>query len=51
MNKVNESGKVTFGQAWKDFWKGYVDFKGTSARAGFWCLHSTHNQHHLVKQP
>lgn len=36
MNKVNESGKVTFGQAWKDFWKGYVDFKGTSARAGFW---------------
>ena len=36
MNKVNESGKVTFGQAWKDFWKGYVDFKGTSTRAGFW---------------
>lgn len=36
MNKINESGKVTFGQAWKDFWKGYVDFKGTSTRAGFW---------------
>lgn len=36
MNKVNESGKVTFGQAWKDFWIGYVDFKGTSTRAGFW---------------
>lgn len=36
MNKINESGKVTFGQAWKDFWKGYFDFKGTSTRAGFW---------------
>ena len=36
MNKINESGKVTFGQAWKDFWKGYVDFKGISTRAGFW---------------
>lgn len=36
MNKINESGKVTFGQAWKDLWKGYVDFKGTSTRAGFW---------------
>ena len=35
MNKVNESGKVTFGQAWKDFWKGYVDFKGISTRAGY----------------
>lgn len=36
MNKINESGKVTFGQAWKDFWAGYFDFKGTSTRAGFW---------------
>lgn len=36
MNKVHESGKVTFGQAWKDFWKGYLDFKGISTRAGFW---------------
>ena len=36
MNKINESGKVTFGQAWKDFWVGYFDFKGTSTRAGFW---------------
>lgn len=36
MNKINESGKVTFGQAWKDFWTGYFDFKGTSTRAGFW---------------
>lgn len=36
MNKINESGKVTLGQAWKDFWVGYFDFKGTSTRAGFW---------------
>lgn len=34
--KVNESGKVTFLQAWKDLWKGYFDFKGISTRAGFW---------------
>lgn len=36
MNKINESGEVTFGQAWKDFWTGYFDFKGASTRAGFW---------------
>lgn len=36
MNKINESGTVTFGQAWKDFWVGYFDFKGTSTRDGFW---------------
>lgn len=36
MNKINESGKITFGQAVKDFWTGYFDFKGTSTRAGFW---------------
>lgn len=36
MNKINESGKVTFGQAVRDFWAGYFDFKGTSTRAGFW---------------
>lgn len=36
MNKINESGKITFGQAWKDFWAGYFNFKGTSTRAGFW---------------
>lgn len=36
MNKINETGKVTFGQAWKDFWKGYFDFKGITTRAGFW---------------
>lgn len=36
MSKIHETGKVTFGQAWKDFWKGYFDFKGVSTRAGFW---------------
>lgn len=39
MNKINESGKVTFVQAWKDFWAGYFDFKGISTRAGFWWVH------------
>lgn len=36
MNKINEKGKVTIGQAWKDIWKGYIDFLGISTRAGFW---------------
>lgn len=27
---------MTFGQAWKDFWVGYFDFKGMSTCAGFW---------------
>ncbi|MGX5377880.1 DUF805 domain-containing protein [Ligilactobacillus sp. LYQ135] len=36
MNKIHETGEVTFGQALKDFWKGYFDFKGISTRAGFW---------------
>ncbi|MGX5377877.1 DUF805 domain-containing protein [Ligilactobacillus sp. LYQ135] len=36
MNKVNETGKIGFDQAWKDMWKGYFDFKGISTRAGFW---------------
>ena len=36
MNKINEKGKVTIGQAWQDIWKGYIDFLGTSTRAGFW---------------
>ena len=29
-------GKVSFGQAMKDFFKGYVDFKGRTTRAGYW---------------
>ncbi|MGX6978782.1 DUF805 domain-containing protein [Vagococcus elongatus] len=29
-------GKVSFGQAVSDFFKGYVDFKGRTTRAGFW---------------
>ncbi|MDR0200347.1 MAG: DUF805 domain-containing protein [Streptococcaceae bacterium] len=37
MAKINESGeKVGFGRAIADFWRGYVDFSGTTTRAGFW---------------
>ena len=28
MVKIEEKGKVTFGQAFKDYFRGYVDFKG-----------------------
>lgn len=31
-----EPGEVTFSQAIKDFFKGYVDFKGRTTRAGYW---------------
>ena len=27
MVKIEEKGKVTFGQAFKDYFRGYVDFK------------------------
>lgn len=33
---ILEKGKVTFKQAFKDFWKGYFDFKGRTTRAGYW---------------
>ncbi len=37
MAKIEERpGKVSFLQAWKDFFIGYVDFKGRSTRAGYW---------------
>lgn len=35
---INEKGKITFKQAWVDFWKGYVDFGGRSTRAGYWWI-------------
>lgn len=34
--KVQEKGRVSFGQAVKDFFRGYVDFSGRSTRAGYW---------------
>lgn len=36
MKKINEKGMVSFGQAFKDFWLGYIDFRGRSTRAGYW---------------
>jgi uncharacterized membrane protein YhaH (DUF805 family) len=36
---INEKmGHVSFGQAFKDFFKGYVDFLGRSTRAGYWWM-------------
>ncbi|HFL3543387.1 DUF805 domain-containing protein [Enterococcus faecalis] len=34
--KIEQKGKVTFRQAIKDFFRGYVDFKGRTTRAGYW---------------
>lgn len=35
--KIQEkAGNVSFVQAFKDFFKGYADFKGHSTRGGFW---------------
>lgn len=35
--KIQEkAGNVSFAQAFKDFFKGYADFKGHSTRGGFW---------------
>ena len=36
MKKIDETGKVSFSQSIKDFWKGYFDFSGRSTRAGYW---------------
>lgn len=37
--KIQEKpGKVSFGQAIKDFFYGYFDFSGRSTRAGFWYI-------------
>lgn len=39
MKKINEvPGKVSFGQSFKDFFIGYVDFKGRTTRAGYWWM-------------
>lgn len=39
MGKIEERpGKVSFGKSFKDFWSGYVDFKGRSTRAGYWWM-------------
>jgi uncharacterized membrane protein YhaH (DUF805 family) len=34
--RIEQKGKVTFLQAIKDFFRGYVDFKGRTTRAGYW---------------
>lgn len=33
-----ERKKISFGQAIKDFFRGYLDFKGTTSRAGYWWI-------------
>lgn len=33
---INETGKVGFVQACKDYWRGYVNFSGKTTRAGYW---------------
>lgn len=36
VRELNESGKVTFKQAFIDLYKGYMTFGGTTTRAGYW---------------
>lgn len=36
MKKIEQKGKVSFGQAIGDFFKGYFDFRGRTTRAGYW---------------
>jgi len=36
MKKISEQGKVSFSQAFSDFFKGYADFRGRSTRRGYW---------------
>lgn len=38
MSKIEEKGRVSFVQAVKDFFKGYVDFSGRTTRAGYWWM-------------
>lgn len=39
MVKINEvPGQVSFGRAFKDFFIGYIDFKGRTTRAGYWWM-------------
>lgn len=36
MKRISETGKVSFVQAVKDFYRGYFDFRGRSTRRGYW---------------
>lgn len=38
MAVIQEKGCVSFVQAVKDFFNGYIDFKGKSTRAGYWWM-------------
>ncbi|WP_125607472.1 DUF805 domain-containing protein [Lapidilactobacillus bayanensis] len=39
MKQINEQpGQVSFGQAFKDYWRGYVEFRGRTTRAGYWWM-------------
>lgn len=39
MKKIMEvPGQVSFGQAFKDFWRGYIEFNGRTTRAGYWWM-------------
>ncbi|KRN32983.1 DUF805 domain-containing protein [Lactobacillus selangorensis] len=39
MKEINEiPGQVSFRQAFKDYWRGYAEFKGRSTRAGYWWM-------------
>ncbi|MHC5811788.1 DUF805 domain-containing protein, partial [Lactococcus lactis] len=39
MEKINEvPGQVSFGRALKDFFIGYIDFKGRMTRTGYWWM-------------
>jgi|GEM_PF-1276418 len=39
MRKVMEvQGHVTFAMAFKDYWRGFVDFRGRSTRTGYWTM-------------
>ena len=36
MVRIEQKGKVTFNRAIKDFFRGYIDFKGRTTRDGYW---------------
>ena len=36
MKKINETGRVGLLTAWRDFFKGYFDFKGNTTRSAYW---------------
>ncbi|MEE5988082.1 DUF805 domain-containing protein [Ligilactobacillus equi] len=41
MKTNNKTEKVSFKQAFIDYWKGYVDFQGRTTRAGYWWMQLT----------